>query len=114
MSDHPNLADIEAAADRIGGRIRRTRLLASGVVPVLLKLECEQETGSFKLRGATNKLLAKVATWIPAVAGFLDPVFGTSGLLKALGVAVGLSAIGALLPAWRAAGISPVEALRYE
>lgn len=33
----------------------------SGNAPVLLKLECTQETGSFKLRGAANKLLSMSA-----------------------------------------------------
>ena len=33
-------------------------MAASRTVPVTLKLESEQETGSFKLRGATNRLLA--------------------------------------------------------
>lgn len=44
--------------------MRRTRTVPSDGLsavaggPVWLKLECEQETGSFKLRGATNTLLA--------------------------------------------------------
>ncbi len=58
MPGHPTLDDVLAARDRIGGRVVRTRVTASRVVPVTLKLECEQETGSFKLRGATNRLLA--------------------------------------------------------
>ena len=51
------LADVEAARDRIAGKVRRTPLVPSRVIPGLLKLECEQTTGSFKLRGATNRLL---------------------------------------------------------
>jgi len=35
-------------------------------------------------------------------------------MLIAFGVAVGLGAIGSLYPAWRAAKISPAEAMRYE
>ena len=57
MPEHPGLVDVLAARDRIGGRVLKTRLLESRAVPVTLKLECEQETGSFKLRGATNRLL---------------------------------------------------------
>jgi threonine dehydratase len=52
-----------AAADRVRGVVTRTRVvdisdLAPGSgVRLFAKLENEQETGSFKLRGATNKIL---------------------------------------------------------
>jgi threonine dehydratase len=55
---------ITAAADRIAGYVRRTPLVGSSSlsrlcdVPVLLKLETRQTTGSFKLRGATNAILS--------------------------------------------------------
>lgn len=57
--------DIRAAADRIGGQVRRTPLIGAtqlkspptGAV-LTLKLELLQVTGSFKARGATNRLLA--------------------------------------------------------
>ncbi|ODT12579.1 MAG: serine/threonine dehydratase [Kaistia sp. SCN 65-12] len=59
-----HLADIEAAAERIAPYIRRTpniraTALAEPVTEATLslKLECLQPTGSFKARGATNKLL---------------------------------------------------------
>ena len=57
-------ATVEAAGTRIASRIRRTPLDASPSltalcgVPVALKLETRQITGSFKLRGATNALLS--------------------------------------------------------
>jgi threonine dehydratase len=57
-------ADIEAAADRIAGHIRHTPVmdLESGALgldfPIELKLEHLQVTGSFKVRGAFNNLLA--------------------------------------------------------
>ena len=57
---------------------------------------------------------AHIATMWSPISGFADPVIHAAGVLKALGVSVVLSVLGALLPAWRAAGISPVEALRYE
>lgn len=56
--------DVELAAKRIGDRVRRTpversRGLANGGAgTVWLKLENLQLTGSFKLRGATNKILS--------------------------------------------------------
>lgn len=57
------LAEIEAARDRIAGRVLRTPTVPSPSltaligVPVHLKLEQRQTTGAFKLRGATNALL---------------------------------------------------------
>ena len=58
------LADIEAAAERIKGRVRRTPCIRSrfNLHPLhpgelLLKFECLQVTGSFKPRGANNAIL---------------------------------------------------------
>ncbi len=58
-------ADIEDAAERILGRVRRTPVLdlgpfALGGIPgeLALKLELLQYTGSFKPRGAFNRMLA--------------------------------------------------------
>ncbi len=54
--------DVHAAAERIRGVARRTDLRRSAILSeiagtdVFLKLECEQVTGSFKLRGAYNAL----------------------------------------------------------
>jgi threonine dehydratase len=56
--------DVLAARDRIAGRVRRTPVLEPGPgafglgVPVVLKLELLQHTGSFKPRGAFNRMLA--------------------------------------------------------
>ncbi|MGH7680438.1 MAG: threonine/serine dehydratase [Candidatus Eiseniibacteriota bacterium] len=57
------LAEIRAAADRIRGRIHRTPILSATSIGermgVSLRLKCEsfQKTGSFKSRGALNKIL---------------------------------------------------------
>jgi threonine dehydratase len=57
-------ADIELAAERVAGRIRRTPILATepgafGLAgAVTLKLELFQHAGSFKARGAFNRMLA--------------------------------------------------------
>lgn len=61
-----DLSDFQAAAERIRPHVRRTPLLAAGQVlagngipkGLLLKLESLQVTGSFKVRGATNKVLS--------------------------------------------------------
>ncbi|NYI88399.1 threonine dehydratase [Amycolatopsis endophytica] len=52
--------DVTAAADRIRPHVRHTPLLRAEVDgrPLVLKLEHLQRTGSFKLRGALNALLA--------------------------------------------------------
>ena len=58
------LSDIEAAAQRIEGRVNRTPLLENDSINsclngrILFKPECLQKTGSFKIRGATNKILS--------------------------------------------------------
>lgn len=64
MTDRPmRLSDIYEARRRIAPFVRRTPLLASASlseqagVAAYLKPECLQETGSFKLRGAANRLL---------------------------------------------------------
>ena len=54
--------DVERAARRIADVVRETPVLSAGEItrrigaPVTLKAESLQRTGSFKLRGATNKL----------------------------------------------------------
>lgn len=59
-SQVPTLVDIQAARLRIAGQVLRTKVRRSAAlsdrmgVPVWLKLEHHQTTGSFKLRGATN------------------------------------------------------------
>ncbi len=56
--------DVLTAAKRIEGTVRRTELRRSDALSTLadqhvyLKLECEQVTGSFKIRGAYNVLAA--------------------------------------------------------
>lgn len=60
------VADVQMAAERIASYVRRTPLIGARCLKenpfpegeILLKLECLQVTGSFKPRGATNKLLS--------------------------------------------------------
>ena len=60
MDDHPILSrnDMLAAAERIGGSVERTPLIEAEIRGnrAWLKCECLQTGGSFKLRGATNRL----------------------------------------------------------
>jgi threonine dehydratase len=81
-----NLASIEAAAARLQSRIRRTPTIKVdlarepiGIDDLWLKLECLQVTGSFKARGATNRLLT------------LDPAVLRHGIVAASGGNHGLA-----------------------
>lgn len=64
MAETVELGDIEAARDRIDGHVMRTPVVPCFDLSdrcdgdVRLKLEILQPTGAFKLRGATNALLA--------------------------------------------------------
>jgi threonine dehydratase len=77
--------DVETAASRIAGRVRVTPVIelergAFGLdMPLALKLELLQHTGSFKPRGAFNKVLAAGA---PA-AGLVAASGGNHGLAVA-------------------------------
>jgi threonine dehydratase len=65
MEKLPTLHDAYQAQARIRAMIRKTALVAStglaektGAAQIYLKLECLQNTGSFKVRGAANKILS--------------------------------------------------------
>jgi threonine dehydratase len=79
------LADIEAARRRIAPHLRRTPLMDVGPLPggapggrLTLKLENLQVTGSFKARGATNKVLTLPAE--QAARGLVTASGGNHGL----------------------------------
>ena len=85
-------ADIEAAAQRIAPHIRRTPVLRLrpgefGPTEVVLKLELLQHTGSFKPRGAFNRMLS--ATLPPS------GVIAASGGNHGAAVAYAARALGA-------------------
>lgn len=72
--------DVEAAAARIAGHVRRTPVAeADGL---LFKLEYLQHTGTFKARGAFNRVLAARAELDPAV-GIVVASGGNAGLANA-------------------------------
>jgi threonine dehydratase len=70
------VADIEAAAERIAGHVRVTPVLRPGVgafgldldLDPVLKLELLQHTGSFKPRGAFNRILANDVPEVGVIA----------------------------------------------
>lgn len=81
----PTAADIDAAADRIRGLVRRTPLVRSDWLStvtgadVWLKLETSQDTGSFKLRGAMNAIACLRAAQ-PGVTTVMAASAGNHGL----------------------------------
>ena len=83
--------DVEAAAARIRGTVRRTPVLALGSGG-WFKLEQTQHTGTFKARGAMNRVLSSQE------AGELDP---------AIGITIASGGNAGLANAWaaRAAGV---------
>ena len=76
MTDDPAVIpdDIERAAERIGPRVRRTPVVDHG--PLILKLELLQHAGSFKTRGAFNRVLSEPS--LPA-AGVITASGGNHG-----------------------------------
>jgi threonine dehydratase len=85
MSLAMSRSDVGAAAERIAGRVRLTPVLeveTGGLglgVPVTLKLELLQHTGSFKPRGAFNRVLSAG----PPEAGLVAASGGNHGLAVA-------------------------------
>jgi threonine dehydratase len=83
------IGDIEAARRRIAGHVRRTPVTALDQLKaplqtsarVSLKLECLQVTGSFKARGAMNRLLATPKADL--AAGIVTASGGNHGLAVA-------------------------------
>ncbi|MGH3712345.1 MAG: threonine/serine dehydratase [Micromonosporaceae bacterium] len=79
--------DVETAAARIAGRVRRTPVMA--VEPdtfgtdLWWKLECLQHTGSFKVRGAHNRILAAAESGGLTDAGVVAASGGNAGLAVA-------------------------------
>ena len=89
--------DVEAARERIAGRVRRTPMLDVGATyggHGLLKLECLQHTGTFKARGAFNRILGAEADGsLDRRVGVVVASGGNAGLANAFAArAVGVPA----------------------
>ena len=70
--------------------------------------------GACVLGSILGAALAWLTTFLPVSNLFVDPAYDAATFVLALVVALLLSVLGALMPAWRAARILPAEALRYE
>ncbi len=111
----PSRADIDAAAVRIGRHVRHTPLLRLGEgdldlgYPVTLKLELLQHAGSFKPRGAFNRILSEQAAGGLPKAGVIAASGGNHGAAVAYAArALGLTAeifVPELTPATKRARI---------
>jgi threonine dehydratase len=107
-------ADIRAAEQRIAVHVIRTPLVYSPAISALtgarvyLKLETIQKAGSFKVRGASNKILANIT------AARTQGVVAASAGNHAQGVAVAAHAAGVpamiVMPSW--ASLAKQEATR--
>jgi threonine dehydratase len=105
-------ADVEEAAERVGGRVRRTPTVevepeALGTpAPVLLKLELLQHTGSFKPRGIFNRVLGSRA------AAKANGVIAASGGNAGLAVAYAAEQLGLHAEIFVPVSASPVKVAR--
>lgn len=78
-------SDVDAAASRLRGRVRRTPVLQAGSgefgdAEVWFKLEQLQHTGSFKARGVFNRLLSATENGGTPEAGVVAASGGNAGL----------------------------------
>jgi threonine dehydratase len=104
-----SVRDVEEAGRRIAGRVRHTPVAtveaaAFGTpVPVTLKLELFQHTGSFKVRGAFNRMLAAAAR------AEVPRVVAASGGNHGLAVAYAARALGMPAEVFVPETIAPVK-----
>jgi threonine dehydratase len=98
------LDDVREAAARIAPHVRRTPLIAARCLKddpcsdgeLLLKLECLQVTGSFKARGAANKLLSLTPAEVRR--GIITASGGNHGLATAYAGWLGKTKTTVFLP----------------
>ncbi len=110
-----DLSAVEAAARRIAPHLRRTPLLDAGPLPggpaggrLFLKLENLQVTGSFKSRGAANKVLALPREQVRR--GLVTASGGNHGL----GVAFAGKLVEAPVSIYLPANVPPAKAAKLE
>jgi len=106
----PTIADIRAAAERIAPLVRRTPTLSAelGGQRVICKLEHLQQGGSFKIRGALNKLLG--ASRDALSRGVVTASGGNHGI----GVALAAQRLGAQATVYVPEGAPAATARRIE
>jgi threonine dehydratase len=106
--------DVLAARETIAGRVHRTPMLTSASlerelgVPVYLKAELFQRTGSFKPRGVLNKLSSLSS--VEKARGVIGISAGNHA--QALAYCSSLEGIDALVVMWQDASVQKIEATR--
>lgn len=104
----PTRDDVERARARIGGRLSRTPLLGSRTVGARLKCELFQRTGSFKARGALNKMssLGDAEKRLGVIA------ISAGNHAQAVAFAAAQEGVDALVVMWEGASEQKIEATR--
>lgn len=109
-----DLQDVQEAKARIGGHVRRTPLVAAtalregGRGALALKMESLQVTGSFKARGATNKVLGLPPEQV--ARGLVTASGGNHGL----GVAYAGWLSGAPVTIYLPSNVPPAKVKQFE
>ena len=108
MTDAPTRDDVLRARETIGARLARTPLLGNRTIGARLKCELFQRTGSFKVRGALNKISSlsddEKARGVIAISA------GNHAQAVAFGAAA--EGIDALVVMWKSASAQKIAATR--
>jgi threonine dehydratase len=108
MADAPTREDVERARKTLGGRLHRTPLMSNRTMGVRLKCELFQRTGSFKVRGALNKISSLSAE--EKARGVIAISAGNHAQAVAFGAAA--EGIDALVVMWEGASAQKIAATR--
>ena len=104
----PTRDDVERARERIANRVHRTPLLSSRTLNARLKCELFQRTGSFKVRGALNRLDSLTAD--EKKKGVIAISAGNHA--QAVAYAAATENVDALVVMWQGASAQKIEATR--
>ena len=104
----PTRDDVERARATIGDRLQRTPMLSSRTLNARLKCELFQRTGSFKVRGALNKISTLTAE--ERASGVIAISAGNHA--QATAYAAGAEGIDALVVMWQGASEQKIVATR--
>ena len=104
----PTRADVERARATLGTRLHRTQMLPSRTLGATLKCELFQRTGSFKARGALNKIASLRED--DRERGVITISAGNHA--QAVAWAAREEGVDALVVMWRGASTQKIEATR--
>ena len=108
MVELPTRDDVERARLTIGDRVHRTPMLSSTTIGARLKAELFQRTGSFKVRGALNKMSS--LTPEEKAKGVIAISAGNHA--QAVAFAAAQENVDALVVMWRGASEQKIAATR--